>query len=114
MSERYNGYTNYETWLVAVHMDNDPYDQQYWLDAARETYGQATDTTESGLKFTREINARLTLEERLRDAYDAALEELKLRQGVFSDLLAAAMGSVNWRELAGNLIDSIVEEESNA
>ena len=35
-TEKYNGWTNYETWNCKLWMDNNEGDQDYWKDQARE------------------------------------------------------------------------------
>ena len=35
--KEYNGWTNYETWLVNLWMDNDPGSQQYWTEVAQDS-----------------------------------------------------------------------------
>lgn len=103
----YNGWQNYETWLVNVWIDNIQGEQEYWHEAAREVYGQIT---VSGHIFTRAEHAAFELAERMRDAFDEACEGQCTTPGVFSDLLNAALSSVNWDQLAKHLIGAVQEQ----
>ena len=81
----YNGWTNYETWAVAL-----------WIDNEQGTY----------------LYARELLEDKALDTGDAA-EALKgwivnemapdLGASMFADLLGAALSSVNWQEIAKHM-----------
>lgn len=84
----YNGWVNYETWVVKLWIDNEQYDQERWLEAAK--------TAES----TR------TLADQMKDEYEEATPETV---GVWSDLLSAALGEVNWFEIAEHLQEEVIE-----
>lgn len=104
MSTQYNGWTNRETWLVKLWIDNEQGEQDYWQEIAAETYEQA----KSSDCWTKEEAARFALSERLKDNYDEAkndlLESAKLSASVWSDLLGTALCSVNWDEIAESMI----------
>ena len=84
-SAGYNGWTNYETWAVAL-----------WIDNEQGTY----------------LYARELLEDKALDTGDAA-EALKgwivnemapdLGASMFADLLGAALSSVNWQEISKHI-----------
>ena len=91
-NDEYNGYTNYQTWLTELWLDNDRGSYEYMLDLARNA----------------------------EDCYSLAIQikELHLEQNplgdspsVFSDLLTWSMRLINWNEIAQNYLDVIVEEE---
>ena len=107
MSERYNGWTNYETWLVNLWMDNEQGSQDYYRERAREFYEQAADE----MMVTRSQRAWISLADWLKEHHEENRPELP---GVYGDLLGGALSSVNWDEIARHYIDAIVEEESNA
>ncbi len=109
MSERYNGWTNYETWLVNLWMDNEQGSQEFFRERAKEIYGLAT--ADPGGWFTREETARFRFVDWLKEHHEENMPELP---GVYGDLLGGALSSVNWNEIARHYIDAIVEEESNA
>jgi len=94
----YNGWTNYETWATKLWMDNDQGAQEYWQE-------QAEHYRDEPWKFAKAIKAE----------HEEQAPEI---HGVFSDLLGAALGAVNWDEIAQSLIadlepvDAQTEEES--
>jgi hypothetical protein len=51
MNEKtYNGWTNYETWLVKLWIDNDEGSYHYWTERAREVYERFADADETFTK----------------------------------------------------------------
>jgi hypothetical protein len=104
MSKGYNGWTNYETWLVNLWIDNSEGDQEYWHDRASWCLKHQAE----------EGDAVHELRDTLRDEFDEKYDEQKPDSGLLADLLRAALSEVNWDEIARHYIDSIVEEESNA
>lgn len=95
---RYNGWTNYETWAVKLWIDNDQGSQEYWLEMAQSIRADRSN-----------IESITVLADVLKDQHEEYAMEKLPDAGVFSDLLAAALGSVNWREIAGNLIGESAE-----
>jgi len=112
--KRYNGWTNYETWNVKLWMDNEEGSQSYYSDLAQEAYNDA----EADGTFTREERATLDLSAKIKDEYESAmfdwLEESGKQASVWADLLGAALGEVNWHEIAENMIDDVDKEEETA
>ena len=87
-AEKYNGWTNYETWAVSLWIDNEESSYRYWLgEAAR--YQQ---DIEDKLDVVRVLAAQLTQEISDNAPTDAP--------NVYSDLLTAALSIVNWAEIA--------------
>ena len=102
----YNGWTNYETWLVALHIDND--EGTYWhvrdelVPQALETFSDegdhqayqlgryladwVTDTLDEDTTYTNEWTRLLT-----------------------NDLIGAALAEVNWEEIATNILTEVAE-----
>ena len=87
--ETYQGWTNYETWLIKLWIDNEQSSQDYWL--------KATEIADNPTE----------LADQLKDEYEGAMPELN---GVWFDLLATSIGKVNWYEIAESLIDEAEEE----
>lgn len=56
----YNGWTNYETWNVALWIGNEEGSYRYWQAVTQECYDEATAPS---------VNARLTGKERHRYTY---------------------------------------------
>lgn len=90
----YNGYWNYETWAVALHIDNDEAEQELWSERAAEL-------TEDDLVDS------------LKEYHEESAEAGKNALPWFArDLLDAALGEVNWREIAEHLRAEAEEEEA--
>lgn len=96
--KKYNGWTNYETWNVALWLGNDSGSQERCEELTQAAWNDA----EADKTFTREERATLDL----ADALKAEIEEFApdLGASMFSDLLSAALGEVNWYEIAEHYI----------
>jgi hypothetical protein len=102
--QRYNGWTNYETWAVALWLGNDETTCDYWADVADECKAEApnSEQVESGIWTVGEA-ARYKLAERLKEDIESGspLEEASM----YSDLLNSAIQSVNWNEIASTQLE---------
>jgi hypothetical protein len=100
-AESYNGWSNYETWLVGLWIDNNEGDYNYWIETAEGIYKDA----EADNVFTKEERATLDLSEQLKDA----IEENSPAgvTGLYADLMTGALGKVDWREVASHIMDTI-------
>lgn len=87
---KFNGWTNCETWAVALWIENDEPSYRYWREAAGWARQQS------------------------RDRYNALAERLKgeltdsapnLGATLWGDLLTFALSEVDWFEIAKNLVD---------
>src|SRR5882724_3581539 len=105
--QEFNGWFNYETWCVALWMDNEQGSQEFWSEQAAEACEQA----EVEEHFTKEERAALNLADTLKEHYEEAMPKL---EGVFEDMLGAAFSEVNWMEIAKNLIETAKEEHEAA
>ena len=81
-TEEYNGWTNYETWLVSLWLDNDQVNYEA-LEALR---------TDPGSDYSKAER----LEERVRELYE--IEPV----GMIADLVNASFGRVDWVEIVRN------------
>lgn len=101
--ETYNGWTNYETWLVNVWIDNSQGDQEYWQEQSRI----AVDSTAS--EYCPDGAAIRWVAEEMRAWVEEAAAEFRT-EGMIADLLNASISSVNWDELARHYINAAKEE----
>lgn len=104
MSDKYNGWTNYETWSLKLWIYNDQGSDAYWREAAREAWNEA----EADRTFSRKERAAFNLAERLKSETEEAAPELE--PSFFSDVLNAAIGEVNWHEIAKEMINELGED----
>lgn len=103
-TQRYNGWTNYETWNLALWIGNDEGSDSYWREAAQECY----DDAEPDGTFTRKEQAALALADRLKDETEENAPEVS---GFYADVLSAALGEVNYHEIAEHWLDDVEEED---
>jgi hypothetical protein len=112
MSDKtYNGWTNYETWVVNLWMDNEQGSHDYWLEVAQEVSNDLETPTNS---MTRMDEAIYILADKLKDYHEEAKDEILERSGmeasVWADLLGSALCEVNWREIAEHLLENVEVE----
>ena len=105
ISTTYNGWTNYETWLVALWLDNEQQSADYWRQEAIEQDGSDARPYGPGSYS----DAAVGLAEALQENTEALLEDV---HGLAADLMRAALSQVEWREIATNLLDSVAEERA--
>ena len=91
-AEGYNGWSNYETWAVALWIDNEEPSYRYWREAAAWA-------KQRGSKQT----AVIALANRLKDELSEQAPDLGA--SMWADLLNAALGEVDWDEIAQNMIE---------
>lgn len=89
-TKEYNGWTNYETWLVKLWMDNDEGSYRTFQDMADEYLKTDGEDSPSGLA------------DAIKEAHNDSLPELT---GFACDLMNAALSQVNWFEIATALFD---------
>lgn len=95
MTEKeYNGWTNYETWLVKLWMDNEQGSYEYWQGVAEQHF------QEHGSKEVHLLMGHL------KEQHEEALPKVS---GFVADLLNAAMSEVNWHEIANSLLQDAKE-----
>jgi hypothetical protein len=101
--KRYNGWTNYETWVTALWLDNEYATQCYWRSATSESRVSAplSRQVKDGYWTITEA-ARFTLADRLKEEVTAGapIGDASL----WADLLGAALDEVNWQEIADHYL----------
>lgn len=103
--KEYNGWTNYETWLVKLWLDNDQGSAEYWMEEARDAMNAAV-ANENSAEGLRD-EARGILAERIQSEHEHYVDELLPRAGFASDLMNAALSEVNWEEIARHYVEEI-------
>lgn len=94
-ARKYNGWANYETWVVRLWLDNEEPSYRYWSGQARAWHGR--DGAACGL--ARQLKDELGEGNPLDGAT------------LYSDLLWAALGEVDWYELAESYLDEIQDDD---
>lgn len=91
---KYNGWTNYETWNVAL-----------WMGESASYYDEMAYGIAKG-EDSRD-DAVYALSKALESEHDENMPELT---GCYSDLLSASLRAVNWYEIAEHYIDDNCED----
>jgi hypothetical protein len=111
MNEKgYNGWTNYETWLVKLWIDNEQGSQEYWAEAAQD----AAKRSVARYDWESDRGAAVhSLSERLKDEHEEQVSTVAGVTGWIADLVGAALSEVNWSEIAESLIEDEVEDDAS-
>jgi hypothetical protein len=100
----YNGWTNYETWLVNLWLDNDSGSYAYVREMAEEarTNPERNEFAEGGF-----LSPAYTLGRQVKDYVEELLDPQTSESGLASDLITAALSEVNWTEIATAALDGL-------
>lgn len=107
MSEKtYNGWNSYETWLVALWMDNSEGSQSFWQERAEELVKDNDDDKDEATR---------ALADQLKDEHEEA--NPCTGSDIWADMMNAALSEVDWHEIASHYVDEVeveTEEETEA
>ena len=96
MSDGYNGYTNYETWVTSLWMDNEPVTNEFLFLLANREPAYESEIAEL-------VDKADDLEGYVRDM----IFDDNPYNGLRADLLTHAVGEVNWREIIESHVEII-------
>jgi len=96
----YNGWTNYETWCVNLWMNEE---ESYYSELSQNVWDEA----KADDIFTKEQRAVYNLADMLSGKFKQ--ENPLAQNSIYTDLLNAAISSVNWDEIAKNMINNVKE-----
>ena len=111
MSEKgYNGYSNYATWLVNLHLSNDEGTYNYVNELAQD----AVDSAEPDKYNTKKENAIQILADTLKDMIEEG-NPLAEKASLYSDMLQAIIDEADYYEIAELWLDDfeIAEDEED-
>ena len=102
MEEGYQGWKNYETWAIALWLDNDQGSYEYWREVIQELREEGSTRGEYTPESVSDDDLLLhDLADRLKESHEEMRPEL---EGVWGDLLNGALSEVDWGEIATNLL----------
>jgi len=105
----YNGWSNYETWAVALWLDNEESTYRYWRETAQRhrDMAYASEQVKGGI-WTQKEAAIFQLAGQLKD--DVCNQNpLADALSMYSDLLSSALSQVDWQEIAASWLDEFEE-----
>jgi aromatic ring-opening dioxygenase catalytic subunit (LigB family) len=95
--QSYNGWKNYETWLISLHINNS--------ESLREYLAQVAADTAEGFPHEHGISRLIAVGEAVKDALlDYVCEELT-SGSIAAECVHAVLGAVYWAEIAESLLE---------
>lgn len=102
---KYQGYANYETWAVALWIYNEEGAYRHWQERAHEILADAMGNAERKAKRQEKKDACIALAEELKQEFSESDIVSRIDGTVYADLLSAALGNVDWYEVAETRFD---------
>jgi hypothetical protein len=105
--ETYNGWPNYDTWLVNLWIRNSEGDAEYWQEQAEEIVeGENLDETNSAAIDDRTwYRMQNQLADAMKETFQEMAEETLGEAGMFADMINATLDRVEWRSIAEDFIE---------
>lgn len=103
---KYEGWTNYETWVVNLWMGNDQGSYEYWREVAQEFLNERKDDP----AIDALSNITRALAERIKEQHEGA-NPVEREATVYTDLMRGALSVVKWYNIAESLIDAELEDQ---
>jgi len=103
-NEKYNGWTNYETWNFKLWIDNEESSYNYWNEEAQNIFNGS----EADDIFTKKENAANSLADILKEYVQENIPDIS---GFYLDILQANLSEINYYEIAESLLEEVEEEE---
>ena len=104
---KYNGWTNYETWVLKLWFDNDEGTQNYWMEQAADIREKVESSYEWQTKEQAEIAELANV---LEDDMDEMAEQFMGNQASpLADIMNAGLSRINWREIAESIMETYLE-----
>lgn len=103
----YNGWKNYETWLVSLWLDNEEHSYNYWREAAEEARQGAADEPSDYLTPKQKEVYLLArrLKEEVRESVEGDERTGGVPRGMAHDLIGAAFDEVDWDSIAEGFLE---------
>ena len=99
----HNGWTNYETWAVNLSLTNERGPYEYWTRRTREILADSP----------KEADWRVAAERLAAEISETIKEECAIEKAnLAADLMNAALGEVDWHEIAQALIDDALSSKA--
>jgi len=96
----HEGYKNYETWAVALYINNDRGEYEYWTEQVEDLKSEGGAPSEV---WTPEESVKFGLADLMKTYFEEMLEGVDL-MSPFSELLNGALGEVYWDEVAEDFL----------
>lgn len=104
MTEKHNGWANYNTWLVYTWMNNDEDSQKFFTEMVKDVYTVAEDQE----YFTKQEEAVIMMAERLKEYFeDKMYFEAESMSSLMRDMLNSAISDVDWHEIASHSVEDM-------
>jgi len=99
----YQGYKNYETFTIAVIIENSQGDLEYWQERAKEIQEELSEGYEESEYWKPDEKVKYALADEMENQFREQKDEFNLPDP-FGTLLNAALGEVSWDEIITSIL----------